>query len=206
MNPATTVENVKPASGKSEFYPTFFLCLLLGLFGVHRFYNRKLGSGFLQLATFGGLAVWWFVDLLMVLLGKFKDENGVPIQNINPKMSWTIAAVVFVIGFASGNSDRRSSSPANLAPSGAREVSESDIVGRWVGTSGGLTALDATLYPGGSCFYSSGDFAGGQASHGRWHLGGRTVTIDLGDGGSSISFSYQNGDLVSGNGLSLHRQ
>lgn len=125
MNPSNTVENVKPASGKSDFYPTFFLCLFLGVFGAHRFYNRKLGTGVLQLVTFGGLGFWWLVDLIMVLLGKFKDKNAVPIQNINPKLSWTVAAVVIVIGIAGGNSETGTSGGNPTAPAADSTTSSS---------------------------------------------------------------------------------
>lgn len=107
----STNENTPASPTKSHFYSTFFLCLFLGVFGVHRFYNRKLVTGVLQLVTLGGFGFWWFVDLLMVLLGKFKDKNGVLIQNIAPKMSWAVAAVVIVIGIAaeSGNSETKAS-------------------------------------------------------------------------------------------------
>jgi len=88
---STTETSVSSDQTKANFYATFFLCLFLGVFGAHRFYNGKIKTGALELVTCGGLGIWWFVDLLMVLLGKFKDKNGVPIQNINPKMSWPVA-------------------------------------------------------------------------------------------------------------------
>jgi TM2 domain-containing membrane protein YozV len=103
MNTSSTNENEQVVTTKSKFYPTFFLCLFLGVLGIHRFYNGKIKSGIAQLLTCGGLGVWAFIDLLMILLGKFKDVNNAPIQNINPKMSWTVAAIVLVIGIVGGN-------------------------------------------------------------------------------------------------------
>lgn len=99
--PQSTVPPVAPPAGAaSKFYPTFFLGVFLGVFGVHRFYLRKIGTGLLQLFTFGGLGIWWLVDMIMILLGKFKDKDGVLIPNISPKMSWSVFAVVVLIGLA----------------------------------------------------------------------------------------------------------
>jgi TM2 domain-containing membrane protein YozV len=55
--------------------PAFLLCLFFGVFGVHRFYVGKVGTGLLQLVTFGGLGIWWLFDLLVILLGGFTDKE-----------------------------------------------------------------------------------------------------------------------------------
>jgi len=52
------------------------LCLLLGIFGAHRFYAGKTRSAVLQLVTLGGLGVWTLVDLLFILFGEFTDAQG----------------------------------------------------------------------------------------------------------------------------------
>ena len=62
-------------SNKSKFLAAV-LCFFLGVFGVHRFYVGKIGTGFLQLITAGGFGVWWIIDLVFILLGKFTDSNG----------------------------------------------------------------------------------------------------------------------------------
>ena len=106
-----------------------------------------------------------------------------------------LCAVFYLVRPASGNQGRSSS------------VRMSEVAGRWVGTHGGLVALDITLNRSGSCVYSSGDFAGGGTSRGGWRLEGRTVTVDLGDTGAALSFTYdKDGDLVAENGKVLHRQ
>jgi TM2 domain-containing membrane protein YozV len=56
--------------------PAFLLALFFGVFGVHRFYVGKIGTGLLQLFTAGGLGLWWLLDLLVILLGGFTDKEG----------------------------------------------------------------------------------------------------------------------------------
>ncbi len=68
---------------KSEksFVSALLLCLLLGVLGVHRFYVGKIGTGILQLLTFGGLGIWSLIDLIMIAIGKFTDKSGLPITS-----------------------------------------------------------------------------------------------------------------------------
>jgi TM2 domain-containing membrane protein YozV len=56
--------------------PAFLLCFFLGVFGAHRFYVGKIGTGFLQLLTVGGLGIWWLVDLIMIVSSAFRDVDG----------------------------------------------------------------------------------------------------------------------------------
>lgn len=53
------------------------LCIFLGVFGIHRFYCGRTGSGiamiFLGWMTLG---IWPLVDLILIATGSFKDGNG----------------------------------------------------------------------------------------------------------------------------------
>jgi TM2 domain-containing membrane protein YozV len=55
---------------------TLLLCWFLGLFGVHRFYVGKTGTGILQLLTLGGLGIWALIDFVMIIVGSFTDADG----------------------------------------------------------------------------------------------------------------------------------
>lgn len=59
-----------------EWMITFALVFFLGVIGVHRFYNGKIGTGILMILTLGGLGIWVTIDLIMVLFGKFTKKDG----------------------------------------------------------------------------------------------------------------------------------
>ena len=56
--------------------PAFLLWFFFGIFGAHRFYAGKIVTGILQLVTFGGLGIWWLVDLILILTGSLTDGEG----------------------------------------------------------------------------------------------------------------------------------
>lgn len=52
------------------------LCFFFGVFGVHRFYVGKIGTGILWLCTFGLFGIGYLTDLIMILCGGFRDKAG----------------------------------------------------------------------------------------------------------------------------------
>jgi TM2 domain-containing membrane protein YozV len=56
--------------------PVALLAFFVGVFGVHRFYVGKVGTGILQLLTLGGFGIWWIIDLIFIVIGEFKDGDG----------------------------------------------------------------------------------------------------------------------------------
>lgn len=52
------------------------LAFFLGVIGVHRFYVGKVGTGILQILTAGGLGLWTLIDFIVILVGGFRDKNG----------------------------------------------------------------------------------------------------------------------------------
>jgi hypothetical protein len=61
------------------------LAVLLGVFGAHRFYAGKIGTGLLQLGTLGGLGIWYLYDVILVAAGGFKDSEGRRISRWDPE-------------------------------------------------------------------------------------------------------------------------
>lgn len=57
-----------PDSAKNKWV-SLVLCFFLGVFGAHRFYEGKVGTGLLYLFTGGFCGIGVFVDLI-ILLGK----------------------------------------------------------------------------------------------------------------------------------------
>lgn len=56
--------------------PTFLLAFFFGVFGAHRFYVGKIGTGVLQLFTLGGLGIWATIDWILILCSAFTDGQG----------------------------------------------------------------------------------------------------------------------------------
>lgn len=57
----------------------FFLCLLFGVLGIHRFYTGKMGTGFIYLCTGGLCGLGVLFDLVMILTGNYRDNLGFPL-------------------------------------------------------------------------------------------------------------------------------
>ncbi|MBR1750031.1 MAG: restriction endonuclease [Ruminococcus sp.] len=51
-------------------YVSFFLCLFLGEFGAHKFYEGKASEGILYLCTFGIFGFGWLIDMIILLFFK----------------------------------------------------------------------------------------------------------------------------------------
>lgn len=54
----------------------FLLCVFLGAVGAHQFYVGRFGRGVLYMLTLGFLGVGCLIDLVSILLGRFKDSEG----------------------------------------------------------------------------------------------------------------------------------
>lgn len=71
----TETPSGEPISPKSRAAAAI-LAWFLGVFGVHRFYVGKVGTGLLQLFTLGALGIWALIDFIIILVGNFRDKEG----------------------------------------------------------------------------------------------------------------------------------
>jgi TM2 domain-containing membrane protein YozV len=79
-----------------SFILTWLLALIVGVFGVDRFYLGKVGTGLAKLFTLGGFGLWVLVDLILVLAGAQRDKFGRPLEGYakHRTMAWIVTAVV----------------------------------------------------------------------------------------------------------------
>ncbi|WP_152594796.1 TM2 domain-containing protein [Microbacterium profundi] len=89
--------------GKS-FLVTWLLSLLVGIFGVDRFYLGKVGTGLLKLFTFGGLGIWYLVDLILILAGAMRDKAGHRLDGYDKTklIAWIVTGALVLVGGISG--------------------------------------------------------------------------------------------------------
>lgn len=52
---------------------------VFGIFGAHRYYVNKVGTGLLYTFTLGFGLIGWIIDLITILLGGFRDKDGAPL-------------------------------------------------------------------------------------------------------------------------------
>lgn len=69
---------VASVSKKSKMV-ALLLCIFLGWFGAHRFYVGKNRTGILYLFTFGLFGIGWIIDIILIVVGSFKDQFALPL-------------------------------------------------------------------------------------------------------------------------------
>lgn len=63
----TNQMNAQMGSKKCDKWIALLLCIFLGYFGAHKFYEGKVGLGILYLFTFGLLGIGLVIDLIVIL-------------------------------------------------------------------------------------------------------------------------------------------
>ena len=76
----TVTATGEPISPKSRAAAAI-LAWFLGIFGIHRFYVGKVGTGVAMIFTLGGLGIWALIDFVIIIVGNFRDKEGRVLAN-----------------------------------------------------------------------------------------------------------------------------
>lgn len=78
MNSSTAMVRARAVETRSPHnrLVAMVLCWFLGWAGAHRFYTGRWITGVLQLLTAGGFGIWFVIDFILLLLGRFHDSEG----------------------------------------------------------------------------------------------------------------------------------
>lgn len=68
VNVSNQVNAVMAGAKPKDKWVAFILCFFFGVFGVHKFYEGKVGLGILYIFTAGLCGIGWLVDLIILLL------------------------------------------------------------------------------------------------------------------------------------------
>ena len=62
--------------GNRNHLTALLLAVFVGGLGVDRFYLGYTGLGVLKLVTFGGLGIWWLIDLILIATRSLGPADG----------------------------------------------------------------------------------------------------------------------------------
>jgi uncharacterized OB-fold protein len=68
------------AYSNKSWIAALIFSVLLGCLGVDRFYLGYVGLGIVKLITFGGVGIWWLIDLVLIALNRVPDSHGLPLR------------------------------------------------------------------------------------------------------------------------------
>ena len=76
---------------------------LFGVLGIDRMYLGCYGTGFLKLITVGGLGIWYFIDLIIILINSYSLSTNPAIcsgyvwNKSTMKIAYNLSLVVMIL-------------------------------------------------------------------------------------------------------------
>ena len=65
-NQNTNINSNAHSKNEKNKWIAFILCLFFGYFGIHKFYEGKIGLGVLYFFTFGLFGIGWIIDMFIL--------------------------------------------------------------------------------------------------------------------------------------------
>ena len=63
-----------------DWLTAVLLSLFVGWLGIDRFYLGYTGLGIAKLLTLGFFGIWALIDLVLIIMGRLPDSNGLPLR------------------------------------------------------------------------------------------------------------------------------
>ena len=63
-----------------DWLTAVLLSLFVGWLGIDRFYLGYTGLGIAKLITLGFFGIWALIDLVLIIMGRLPDSNGLPLR------------------------------------------------------------------------------------------------------------------------------
>lgn len=105
VSQTTAPEDTAPADTAAarnrSFVLTWLLSLLLGFFGLDRFYTGRYLTGALKLLSLGGLGIWWIIDLVIVLAGGLRVQRR-PLRGFETdrEIAWIATGLTIIVAYS----------------------------------------------------------------------------------------------------------